>query len=316
MLLRSLPGVRRIIDNGAWKTACCRIRPGADLSDMLTVEEKTTILKNAYIPEHSVDLISGISGGEPFLVDGCLALWKKGELILIGYPLTGAFDAKKFETTTRRLQRRFRPARISYIAPQAPLWPDAEAGETACDDYFTLDLQRVPMAAAVKRNIRNASRRLTVEKSGRMDASHRQLVDEFIARVKPGDRVQRLFERMPAYVAGQSGGYVLNARDGRSRLNAFYVVDLAPADFSTYVIGCYGKKNYIAGASDLLMSALVDVSRQSGKTFIHLGLGVNEGLRRFKRKWGGVPSRPYRMGTVDLKTPRIWSGIREFLKQH
>jgi hypothetical protein len=282
---------------------------------MLTIEEKTQILTNAYIPEHSVDLLCSIFGGEPFLVDKYLVLWKKDELIIIGYPLTGAFDAKHFEAMARRLQRRFRATRISYIAPQRPLWPNAGTGETASDEYFTMDLQGVSIAAPVKRNIRSASRRLTIEKADEMDASHRQLMDEFIARVNPGDRVKRLLDRMPVYIASQSGGIVLNAMDSQNRLNAFFVIDLAPADFSTYVIGCYTKSLYIIGASDLLMSALVDFSRQTGKSFIHLGLGVNDGVRRFKRKWGGIPARPYRMGTADMKIPSIWSGIRAYLKQ-
>jgi hypothetical protein len=148
-----------------------------------------------------------------------------------------------------------------------------------------------------------------------MDQAHQDLTDEFIARAHPGPRVIRLLERMPQYVNSRSGGAVLNARDDRGRLNAFYVIDQAPTDFSTYVIGCYTRRNYITGASDLLMSVLVERSQQSNKTYVHLGLGINEGLRRFKGKWGGVASRPYRMGTVDLKVPSILTGIREFLKQ-
>ena len=282
---------------------------------MLTVEEKATVLANAYVPEHSVDLIGGISGGEPFLVGDCLVFWKNGELIVNGFPLAGPFNGSQFEVLTNRLRRRFRPERISYIAPQRPLSLAGRISETASDEYYTLDLQDVSMPAAVKRNIRNASRQLSVSVSGPMDRSHRQLMDEFIARVNPGPRVSRLLDRMPAYVASQSGGIVLSARDDQERLNAFYVVDLAPAGFSTYVIGCYTRRPYITGASDLLMSALVDLSRHSGKTFIHLGLGINEGLRRFKKKWGGVPSRPYRMATVDLTVPTVWNAVSEFLKR-
>ncbi len=282
---------------------------------MLTAEEKATILEKAYIPEHSVDLISGISGGEPFLVEDCLVHWKQGELILNGYPLTGEFDLRKFEAMANRLQQRFRPMRLSYIAPQRPLSLPAGSVETASDDYYTLDLQDVPMLPPVRRNIRNASRHLTVEKAESMNPSHRQLMDEFIARVNPGPRVKRLLDRMPAFLQGTSGGIVLNAIDGSGRLNAFYVADLAPVHFSTYVIGCYSKRNYITGASDMLMASMVALSRQTGKTTIHLGLGINEGLRRFKRKWGGIPTRPYQMGTVDLKYRTILTGIREFLKQ-
>jgi hypothetical protein len=34
-------------------------------------------------------------------------------------------------------------------------------------------------------------------------------------------------------------------------------------------------------------------ARQEGKSHIHLGLGVNAGIARFKRKWGGRPVLPY-----------------------
>ena len=282
---------------------------------MLTEEERSYILANAYIPEHSVDLISGISGGEPFLVDDYLVHWNKGELIINGYPLTEAFDLARFESTIAGLRRRFHPTRIAYISPRDPLNLAADCDETARDEYFTLDLGNVSLPAPVRRNIRNAARQLSIEAGKSMERSHRDLAEEFIARVNPGPRVVRLMHRMPAYVNSRSGGIVLTARDERGRINAFYVVDLAPTDFATYVIGCYTKRHYITGASDLLMSVLLERSRQADKSYVHLGLGINEGLRRFKRKWGGVPSRPYRMGATDLKVPTILAGIREFLKQ-
>jgi uncharacterized protein YbaP (TraB family) len=37
------------------------------------------------------------------------------------------------------------------------------------------------------------------------------------------------------------------------------------------------------------------LARRDGKEFLHLGLGVNDGIRRFKAKWGGVPGLPYEM---------------------
>jgi hypothetical protein len=37
------------------------------------------------------------------------------------------------------------------------------------------------------------------------------------------------------------------------------------------------------------------LSGARGKECVHLGLGVNEGIRRFKTKWGGIPTIPYRM---------------------
>ena len=40
---------------------------------------------------------------------------------------------------------------------------------------------------------------------------------------------------------------------------------------------------------------MIRVARRQGKEFVHLGLGVNDGIRRFKSKWGGTPSLPYEM---------------------
>ena len=36
---------------------------------MLTPEQETYILTNAYVPEHIVGLMTSLSGGEPFLID-------------------------------------------------------------------------------------------------------------------------------------------------------------------------------------------------------------------------------------------------------
>jgi hypothetical protein len=33
---------------------------------------------------------------------------------------------------------------------------------------------------------------------------------------------------------------------------------------------------------------MIQLTREYGKNTIQLGLGVNEGIRRFKEKWGGV----------------------------
>ncbi len=108
-------------------------------------------------------------------------------------------------------------------------------------------------------------------------------------------RVKELFFKMPQYVASARHAFVLNAWDSKQRLAAFYVVDLAAKDFANYIIGCYSKNNYVLGASDLLLSELIKMSSEYGKGYIHLGLGVNSGIRRFKEKWGARPTLRYEM---------------------
>ena len=60
------------------------------------------------------------------------------------------------------------------------------------------------------------------------------------------------------------------------------------------------------GASDLLLFELINLSRESDKLYIHLGLGINAGIRRFKEKWGGVSMCRYEMGELELKKPSLF----------
>jgi len=102
---------------------------------------------------------------------------------------------------------------------------------------------------------------------------------------------------------------VLNAWGPARKLAAFYVVDVSAEAFSTYVIGCHSKKNYVMGASDLLLHELISVSTELDKSYIHLGLGVNDGIRRFKEKWGGVPSLKYEMCEFAVRKPSFLEAI-------
>jgi hypothetical protein len=70
----------------------------------------------------------------------------------------------------------------------------------------------------------------------------------------------------------------------------------------------------VRGASDLLLFELINLSLEHEKSYIHLGLGVNAGIRRFKVKWGAVPTRRYEMGELVLKKPSIWDTFRALEK--
>ena len=106
----------------------------------------------------------------------------------------------------------------------------------------------------------------------------------------------------------------MNAWDKTDNLAAFYVIDLEARQFSNYIMGCHSKKNYVLGASDLLLFELINLSLEYDKPFIHLGLGVNAGVRRFKAKWGGVPLRRYEMCELVLRRPSLFETISSLLK--
>jgi len=128
------------------------------------------------------------------------------------------------------------------------------------------------------------------------------VIDKIIKRFHPV-YASLIAPELPLSLVGDS--VVLSAWDKKDHLSAFYIVDLAAKNFSTYVIGCHSKKNYVPGASDLLFFEMINLSKEYGKDYIHLGLGVNKGIRQFKKKWGGIPTRRYEMCELVVRRPSI-----------
>jgi len=260
---------------------------------MISADEERYALAQAYVPEHIVGLMSGISGGEPFLIGDYLGFTRDDWVILVGYPLADSFDPEDFGRVIAGSITSFRPAHLWFIAPEVPPSVAQFCQARESDDYYTLALQRFEPKANLRRMVNKASKDLAVERSREITKDHADLIAEFLEREKPGPRIERLFLSMAQYVAGAATALVLTARDRAGAAAAFYVVELAAKHFATYVVGCHSKRHYAVGASDLLFADMVTLARARGKAYIHLGLGVNEGIRRFKEKWGGVPRLRY-----------------------
>ena len=280
---------------------------------MLTPEEETFILTNAYVPEHIFPLIAGLCQGEPFLIDDYFLCYADGWVVLTGYPLQHPFALDHFENVLEKIKKNFKPERISLIAPELSRRWEAHCRQKDADYYYTVDTKPPVIGNAVRRNIKKASHRVTVEHAACMGEAHHELIEEFVQRINPPQRVKNLLLKMPRYVASTSQAIVLNAWSSTTKLAAFYVVDLAAKNFANYIIGSYSKKNYILGASDLLMAELFKLSQENNKAYIHLGLGVSSGIKRFKEKWGAKPTRRYHMCELVIKRPLIFKAIRSMI---
>ncbi len=260
---------------------------------MITADEARYIRSGAYVPEHTVSLMTRISGGEPFLLDDCLSLAGENWVILVGYPLSGKFVLEELERTITTTLSRRQPEYLWLIAPEVPPAFAPRCHERERDHYYTLRPQAFAPGPSLRRIVARAARDVAVERGGRIGGDHQEVIAEFLERERPGPRIGRLFRSMPEYTAGSAKSVVLTARRRDGQVAAFYVVDLDAEKFATYVVGCHSKRQYVPGASDLLFSEMVALAGEHGKEYIHLGLGVNEGIRRFKQKWGGAESLPY-----------------------
>ena len=80
---------------------------------MLTSEQKHYMLTRAYVPEHTVSLITYLSGGEPFLIDDFFVCRTKDWVILIGFPFEAEFDTAGLERVIDRIRKKFNPEHLS-----------------------------------------------------------------------------------------------------------------------------------------------------------------------------------------------------------
>ncbi|MBT9139112.1 MAG: hypothetical protein DDT31_01693 [Syntrophomonadaceae bacterium] len=67
----------------------------------------------------------------------------------------------------------------------------------------------------------------------------------------------------------------------------------------------------MSGASDLILYEIIKTAQEMGKSFVNLGLGINEGVAFFKKKWGGSPFLNYEFclyeRTIKDKLRLFWS---------
>jgi hypothetical protein len=275
---------------------------------MLTPKEEGYILKNAKVPEHIPALMVGISQADFFLSGPFVCLAKDNWLIFIGYPLKGNFSEDSLSLALEKAMGEIRPHHTWFIAPKIPASLLAKIKSREEDFYYRLDLPNPKINRRLTRIAEMASQDLTVSVSRIFSEEHLQLTQEFLQRQELPPRVYQLYLRMKDYLAFSKTSLLLSAWSREKHLSAYYVLELGAEEFATYVVGCHSKKSYVPHASDLLFYEMIAVASRHQKDYIHLGLGVNEGIARFKKKWGGVPFLKYEFGEISPteKNPFSW----------
>jgi len=277
---------------------------------MITPEEEEYVLTVAYVPEHIVSLMGLISKGEPFFIEDHLGFVKDNWLILVGYPLDGNFFQERCERILKQVLEKFRPEYLWFIGPEIPASLLESCKERETDRYYSIDIERLKLKSSLQRATDKASKELIVERGHSISKEHEALIGELLKREKLSPRIKELYRAMPDYVAHSSSACVLNARDKRGELCAFFVLELAAKKFVTYLLGSYSKRHYVPHASDLLFLEMIKLTREHGKNTINLGLGVNQGIRKFKEKWGGIPFLNYEFCECFYGTTRTVSLIK------
>lgn len=259
---------------------------------MITGTQIEYIGENAYLPEHLPHYVTAVSGAEPFLFGDFLVYIKKDQLIFIGYPFKVPFDEKRMRNALEDAINRFKPESVSLTAPAIPSYL-SNYSHAAPDYYYRLDLSALSISQKLRNMLSRAGKELSLEKNRNFNEEHRKIIEDFL-KIHPVDDATRfIFNRIGEYLSSSNSAWIFNAKNKRGDLAAFDVAEFGAKDYAFYMFNFSSESLYMPGASDLILSKVIECAKAENKKYINLGLGINPGITFFKRKWGGVPFAPY-----------------------
>jgi hypothetical protein len=259
---------------------------------MIAAAQQDTINGRAYIPEHMTHYVTAISQAEPFLFDDFLVYTSHHRLIFVGYPLEQTFDAKRMGKNLEKAIKRFNPRNVSLTAPALPT-SRRNFAHAPSDHYYRLDLSSISVSQKLRNMLKRAGRELSVKKNIGFDEEHKQMITGFLKTHPVDEATGFIFNRIDEYLSSSPNVRVFDARNKEGELVAFDVAEFTPKDYAFYMFNFGSDVRYVPGASDLLLSEVIQEAKTAGKSFINLGLGINPGVTFFKKKWGGVAFLPY-----------------------
>lgn len=213
-------------------------------------------------------------------------------MIFIGYPLEKIHKKEQTEEILHTIVKRFKPESVAVISPFYII-PQEKCIQKGSDFYYRLDLSSFTLTSSLKNSIKRASREVNIEQNKVMTEEHIKLIDEFIASHKIDEYTQFIFKKIPYYMNFSNTVTVFNARNKEDILIGFDIADYGGEDYAFYMFNFISHKYYIPGVSDLLLYKIIETAKEKGKLYINLGLGINEGVEFFKRKWSGKPFLQY-----------------------
>lgn len=250
-----------------------------------------------YIPEQIIDYFEPISGLTVQMYENYLLYVNEGTAVVVGYPIYGEYCEEGVARIVQKYLKGEKKNRIVVIAPKLPSSLTFE--EVKSDNYYRLTLPIKLFNKKIRYMVSRASRELTVEAGRSLTRNHRQLMENFLNRPDVEEFMEHVCNRLDYYLSRSKTVKIINAFSKKGRLAGFDVVDFPAGRYSFYMFNFIDRSDsYVPGVSDLMLYHFLKISEEEGKWYVNMGLGINEGVERFKRKWGAKPFLSYQYGVL------------------
>jgi hypothetical protein len=280
---------------------------------MIGPDRLARVTAAAVVPEQVVGYVRAVAGSTPRMFGGCVGYPSGTGLVLVGYPLEDPLDRRAMAAAVDRALQAPGLERITVIGPDRP--PQApQKAESAEDSYYALPLPPPP-GLKLKNLLRRAQREVQLVHGRRFENDHADLVQRYLDERSLAAGTRQIFRQLASYVETSAGSLIVSARRPDGRLAAFAVGEFASLATAFFMF-CFRDAGLAPpGSADLVLSGLLNEALQRGHTRMNLGLGVSDGIRFFKRKWGAEVFLPYVETSWKPGSPGLRSRLRGMLRR-
>jgi len=259
---------------------------------MIRPNQLKRVTAAAVVPEQVVDYVSAVAGSKPRMFGACVGYPSGAGVVLVGYPLYDPLDGKAMATAVDQALQTPGLEHITVIGPARP--PQApEKVENAEDRYYALPLPPPAPGPKLKNLLCRAQREVRLVCGRRFENDHAALVQRYLDERPLAAGTRQIFRQLGAYIEASAGSLIVSARRADGGLAAFAVGEFASLSTAFFMF-CFRDPHLAPpGSADLTFSGLLQEAHQRGQARMNLGLGVSDGIRFFKRKWGAEPFLPY-----------------------
>ncbi|MEW6672498.1 MAG: translation initiation factor IF-2 [Thermodesulfobacteriota bacterium] len=267
----------------------------------------------AVVPEQVIPYVQAVAGSRPRLFGACVGYESEGHTVLIGYPLHDPRDNSAMAQAVDVVLKDPGLRKITVIGPCRP--PQAPAKvRSVQDDYYVLALPSPPPAPKLRSLLRRADRELTLEHGRCFKNDHRILVDRYLSERTLAAGTRRIFRQIPGYLQASPDSLIVSARTASGRLAAFAVGEFASLHTAFFMF-CFRDPSLAPpGSADRVLAGLLEAAAERGQTRMNLGLGISDGIRFFKRKWGARLFLPCVETGWEPQPPGLMSQLRSLGK--
>ena len=268
---------------------------------MSPVRGSAGLTAQAYVMEQVAPYVVAVGGMRALPRDACMTYEDGERCVVVAYPpeydpaqepaSSAQARSAALNAAVRNALALCRCASVTVLAPEKP--ESAPAGAAVRTDAYAFLPVPLPAPGAKLRNMLRRAERECVIAAERMGEEHESLLRAFCLSHALDAAARSIHANIGRYLASSPDAVLFAARaTGDGRLLALAVGEYASLTTAFYMFAARAP-SCSPGVADALLREVAREAGRRGHSQLNLGLGINEGIRRFKKKWGPARLVPY-----------------------